>query len=134
MKKLKFFFKFILAFILVNLIFWTIVLATLQTKQGQTWAFAQLMTYLENQTQTQIQIGQVHFSFPLNLSLENVAISQDDYPLVNIQNIELCCTFSNLLQGRIIFSKLHASHIDIQHISKHPDSTPSATAHPWEAP
>lgn len=113
MKAFKYFCKFLLALTLLLLVLWGIILGTLQTKTGQEWAFHQVRNYLERNTQTQIEIKKISFSFPLNFILEDAVILQDHRPILTIQNFELCCAYTKLLQGRIIFSKLQASNIDI---------------------
>lgn len=116
MKALIFFGKCILAFILLSLIFWTIVLGVLQTKQGQTWGFNLLITYLEHTTQTEIQVGKMNFSFPLKLHLEDISISQNQQPLLTIQDLELNCAYSKLFQGRLVFSKLNVTDVDVKQL------------------
>lgn len=116
MRILKFFGKCILTLIALTIIFWIIVLGTLQTKRGQEWAFNQLVTLLEENTQAKVRIGKVNFSFPLTLYFEDISISQENHPILTIQELELCCAYSNLLQGRLVFSKLRASNIDIHQL------------------
>ena len=134
MKGLKIFSKIVLAFILLSLIFWTVVIGTLQTDQGQRWAFAHLLSYLEHITGKQIQIGKINVSFPLNIHLEDVSIAQDNHPLLTIQEIELSCTTSKLLQGRLVFSKLQASHIILQQLFNHVESNNKEDSRAWESP
>lgn len=109
-------------------------LAILQTQQGQTWAFNQLIHYMENKTQAQIQIGKMDYAFPFNLRLEDLSISQDHHPIVSIQHLELCCAFPNLLQGRVIVSKLQASNIDVHQLPKNDSSSLNQDPQPWNAP
>lgn len=123
-----------LSFLLVILIFWVMILTTLQTEKGQQWAFAEVKNYVERTTQTQIQIKNFHFSFPLKLSLEDVIIKQDNHSVLAIQNLELSCTYSKLLQGRVIFSKLQASGIDIFQLPHDSDMSHSERSVPWDTP
>jgi translocation and assembly module TamB len=134
MRVLKFFGKCLLAFIFFSLIFWTIILGTLQTEQGQKWAFTQLISYLESITDGQIQIRKINVSFPLNIHLEDVTIAQDHHPLILIQELDLSCAISRVLQGRLVFSKLHASHVNIQQLFKYEDSKQNDHTSLWQAP
>jgi translocation and assembly module TamB len=134
MKIIKFFGRCLLAFLLLFVIFWMIILATLQTKSGQQWTFTQVKDYLERATQTQIQIKDFHFSFPLKLSLEDIVIWKNNHRVLTIQDLELSCTYSKLLQGRIIFSKLQASGVDIFHLPHDLDTSSNKDSLSWEAP
>ncbi len=113
MKIIKILKKIFIYFILLIFAIWIIALGILQTQSGQNWALKQILTYVEKFTQTQIQIQKISFSFPLNLSLEGVLISQADRPLISIQNFNLCCAYTKLLQGKLVFSQLQISDVDI---------------------
>lgn len=132
MRILKFFGKGLFAFLLLISIFWILILAVLQTKAGQQWTFIQVKEWIEHNTETQIQIKNFHFSFPLKLSLEEVFIQQDNHPILTIQNLELCCAYSKLLQGRLVFSHLHASGIDIFQIPHSTIISDNENPLPWD--
>ncbi len=131
---LKFFAKFALACFILACLFWTLTFGTLQTKQGQDWATKHLIAYLEKKTQTQIQIGKIHFAFPLDLHLEEVSISQDHLPIVSIQDLDIRCSFTHMLQGKLVFSKVQAFNIAIQRLSHHSEHTKETSSRPWDAP
>lgn len=132
MRIIKLFTKLIIACILLMLVLWAVALGTLQTKQGQAWAINHLVTYLENKTQTQVQIGKVDFSFPLNLHLEDVLIFQDNRPALSIHEMEICCAFHSLLQGKMIFSKVQASNIHVQQLFNRSQSSPPVAPRSWD--
>lgn len=113
MKLIKFFLKFFLLLILLIFIIWAIILAVLQTKPGKEWAFHQAITYLERTSQTKLQINNFSLSFPFNLSLNGITISKNDQPILAIQHFELKGSYTQLLQGRLVFSNLQASDIQI---------------------
>lgn len=134
MKLIRFLGKFFLAFFLITLVLWTFILGTLQTKTGQEWVINKVTNYLESSTGTQIQVKKFHFSFPLNLVLENVTILQDSHPLITIENFKLCCAYTKLLQGRVIFSGVQATDVDILQIPLFAETAISETPISWETP
>lgn len=134
MKVLKFFTKMIFACLLLILIFWAIALGTLQTKQGQAWAISRLIAYLENKTQTEIQIGKIYFSFPLGLQLEDVSLSQDDHLILSIKDLEIRCSLPHIVQGRLVFSKLQASNLAIQQLFQRTKPASNQSSRSWDAP
>jgi translocation and assembly module TamB len=111
-----------------------IALGLLQTKQGQSWAYTQFITSLEHTTQTKIQIKKINISFPFNLHLEDIAISQNNHLFMTVQDLELYCAFSKLLQGRLVFSKLVASKVDILQLIPSTQSILPNSSRPWDAP
>lgn len=115
-------------------LFWAIVLGTLQTEMGQKWAFDQLIGYLEKKTDVHVEIKKFSFSFPLNLTLEETSISQNGNPILAIKHLELACAYSKLLQGRIVFSKLQAQNIHLSEIPFTPPPNPQSESTPWEKP
>lgn len=130
----KFIGKIFLSLILVVLILWIIVLGSLQTKTGQDWAFNTVTKYFEQKTQTRIQVKKFSFSFPLNLGLEDVVFLQDDRPILTINKFEICCAYTSLLQGRMIFSRLHVDNIHILEIPNTSEFSKQETAHSWGMP
>lgn len=134
MKILRFFFKCFFALILVALILWTVILGTLQTKQGQKWAFRQVTDYFERKTQKQIKIKNMTFSFPLQIHLEEIAILQEKQPILTIKNFSLTFAYTQLLQGRIVFSKVQAEDVDIFEIPFQSDLSSPNDPISWDAP
>jgi hypothetical protein len=133
-KVLKFIGKFFLSLILLVLVLWAIILGTLQTKSGQDWAFNKVLGYFEEATHTKIQVRKFYFTFPLNVGLEDVVFLQDDRPILTMKKFELCCAYTILLQGRIIFSQLRADKIHIIELPNIPKPSGQEASHPWGAP
>lgn len=134
MRVLKIIFKSFLALFLTILIFWTIVLGFLQTKKGQELALNHLKEYFESNTGMQLEVGTVKFSFPLNLTLSDIALSRENHlPIATLHHFEICCAYTSLLNGKVVFTKLHASDINIFHL---PPSKiePSANETLWDSP
>lgn len=113
MKKLKRIGKWLSVLFLTIVILWIFFLGILQTKWGQKWALKQLMEYVQQTSGTKIKVKKFHFSFPLNLSLEDLTFSQEEGPFLKIEKIELSCVYSSLLQGRLIFSTIRADNIQV---------------------
>lgn len=135
MRILKFFGKFFLIVTLLVITMWVIVLGLLQTKNGQDWVYRSVKGYFERATDTQIQVKKLHFTFPLTLDLEDVLFSKEDVPVLAIKKIEVCCTYTTLLQGRMVFSHLRADEIDVFNIPKFFGSAAKEQpASPWEMP
>lgn len=114
------------------IILWTIILGTLQTKSGQEWAFNKVMGYFEQATNTEIQVRKFYFSFPLSLGLEDVVFLQDDRPILKINKFELCCAYTTLLQGKIIFSRLRADNISILKLPNTSESSEKEASRLWK--
>lgn len=136
MRILIFFGKLILTFIVSVLIIWLILLGMLQTKTGQDFVYHSIIGYFERTTHTQIQVEKFTFSFPLSLGLEDVTFSQDNQPILSIKKIELCCNYTNLLQGRLVCSCLRADHIHVNDIPSFFASLNKTqlTTSTWETP
>lgn len=133
MRLLKRLFKCLAAFFLVLLVFWTAVLGLLQTEHGQRWALGNFKGYLERNTPISFEVGLVHFSFPLSLELKNVDLSYETRPFASIDRLNICCAYSHLLNGRLVFSKLEASGIRIHRLPKGISSTDHAPETVWDA-
>lgn len=138
MRTLKFIGKTLLGIIVLVLIFWTLILGVLQTKKGQAWVFHHVTRYLEHQTDSQISIEHIHYSFPLSLRLENVTVARNNEPLLKVQDMEVVCMYPPLFEGRLICSKLYAAHIDVLALppsKETPSSSESSTfalnTKPW---
>lgn len=135
MKVLKGLFKGILALFLAMLIFWTFMLGLLQTETGQEWALNQLKEYVVRKTGVRYEVGSFKFSFPLNLELKEITLAQENsLPIAAIQHFELCCSYTNLLKGRLVFSDFHASGIHIFHLPAGSESAADKVSKPWDAP
>ena len=122
MKAMKCFCKFIFALSLLILILGSILVGILTTEKGQQWVFQTAVHTLEQLTNTKIEIHDYAFSFPLDLELKNVVISQEEQPILSIQKFSLCCDAAPLFQGKIAFSKLYASNITLLKLPRLPVS------------
>ncbi len=111
MRILKFIVKSFLALLLLTLIAWALLIVTLQTKQGQDWAVRHLIGFLENSTQTPIHIGEIEFSYPFTVHLQDISIGEATHPMATLQEVKLSWAYSSLLQGRLSIS-LPASYWD----------------------
>lgn len=114
MKFIKFCVKCFLALFLVVLIIWTAALGLLQTQWGQAKAMNFAKGIIEKESGISIEIGNISFSFPLNLDFKDILLSQKGAgTIATIGRLEVCCAYTNLLHGRLVFSKLNASDIFI---------------------
>ena len=143
MRVLKGIIKSILALFLALLIFWAAILGFLQTEKGQQWSLNTIKGYVERHTNIRFEVGSVHFSFPLDLELTDISFykgvgeglsQKEEIPLATIHRLELSCAYTHLLNGRVVFSKLHASDIDIFHFPEPSGAHLSSDERPWDAP
>lgn len=111
---------------------WVIVLGTLQTKWGQKWAFRTFANYLEKTTQTRVKVKGIHFSFPFQLNLDEVFLSQEGHPIIEIHDLKLCCATSSLLNGRIILSQVAANQLIILELPTPSQSSAENPPSLWE--
>ena len=124
---LKFFAKSLLTLIFLFFLFLTLSLGILQTKEGQTWFLTHLVSYLENKTNTQIQMNEIRYSFPMNLRVKDIKISKDNQSLLSIDELEILGNFPKLFQGKLVFSTLRASNVLVNDIIN--DSSKNELSH-----
>lgn len=113
MRAIKNIIKYLLKGVFLLFILWLILLALLQTKWGQDVTSANLIAFIEKTTGTNVNIGEIHFSFPLNLRMEAITISQDNQKLMEIEKINLQCAYTKLLQGKLVFSYIGISGVNL---------------------
>lgn len=117
MKTITFLVKVFGTFVLLLLIFWTGALLFLQTEKGQIWMKQTVIQMIEKETQSQVAIEKIDFVFPIRIRIHKLNLAIHHIPLCTVELLELNCLSPELLEGRIVCSKVYAQGI---HIQNHP--------------
>ncbi|MBA3721688.1 MAG: translocation/assembly module TamB [Parachlamydiaceae bacterium] len=102
-----------LAFLLLVLLLWIIVAGTLQSEKGRQWVLGHIIHYVEKETGADVSVQKVDFILPLRLRLQKISVKKDGVPITFINNLDLDCSPTQLLNGRLIFSLIHAHGIKV---------------------
>jgi translocation and assembly module TamB len=113
MNLIKLLIKSFLVIIAIMTVFLGGLMITLQTKSGQEWALKHTIAFIHTQTGLTFEPAKVEFHLPLSMHLYDLTILKEKEKLADIQQIKLDCLYPYLLQGRIIFSNLTVSGINL---------------------
>lgn len=136
MKVIKFLFRIFFVLLALLVIMWGLMFAYLQTETGQTWAYNSLIHYLEEATDTTISFNKIRVQFPLTIIIDKIAVSKENERLLTIRKLEISCSYSHILQGKIFIPRLYISDIDLYKTIEHDsnNSTLNENQALWTAP
>jgi translocation and assembly module TamB len=131
MRIIRIIFKVFAIFLLIFFVFWITILGVLQTQTGQKWATQQVIALIEQQTNSQIELEEIQFEFPLTLEFKNLSLSNDQKKWLSIDQCKICCLYPSLLEGRLMFSMLHVTGLHVLDLPPF-SSSPSTENKTWQ--
>lgn len=120
-----------LLFIFLSLVFflWIGIFIVLQTHQGQQIAIKRFTSFFEESTGTKIKIRGIHFSYPLELSIDRVKILKNDIPVCVAESVHFSLSYSRLLQGKCVFPFFHIKKLELYSLPSSASSSPPVFFH-----
>lgn len=87
---------------------WMGLFGLMQTEIVRSWALNKILDTLEKETEYQVAIGKIEFTFPFNLNFEELQVSQDHQRLATIKELKIACYSWALLNGKLVFPSIEA--------------------------
>lgn len=131
MKSFRCAFKVFLALFLLITILSLVFSFFLSSKKGQKWLFQASIEMVEQVTNTKITIEKNSFSFPSQLNMHNIAISQEGRSMINIGDLSLRLDLAALIRGHILFNNLQIDRIHINELPAFSQSVSSSAPSPF---
>lgn len=129
MNYLKRFVQIILVLILAVVLLWIIALSGLKTEGGQQWAMNRVIHFIEHQTNTQVTIGNIDVLFPFTVQINDIAIRKEQQDLIYVQQLDIGCQTSRLIEGQLICPLLYAKDIYVSKMASQLKANKQPIAH-----
>lgn len=109
--------KRIIAFILILVFMIISIIAVLERGRVQAYVVDFVTNKIESMTGCKVELTDIAFSYPLNLNIGHVTISENGLELVDIHQLSLTISPLQLMQSKLVFKTLYAEEVHFKAIS-----------------